>query len=76
MSTCIRQSAASHPKFTSTPTFTFCSPTCPNTCGVVLFVKTYSSFREITIFVRPLKYANMLFRKVNLIDKLPTDLGY
>ena len=46
------------PKFVSTSTFIFCSPLCSNNCGVVFFVKIYFSFREMTFFVRPLKYAN------------------
>ena len=46
------------PKFIFTPTFIFCSPICSNNCGVVFFVKIYFSFREMTFFVRPLKYAN------------------
>ena len=58
MSACIRQTAASHPKFAFTPTFIFCSPICSYKCGVVFFVKVYFSFREMIFFVRPLKYAN------------------
>ena len=30
MSTCIRQTATSHPKFAHNPTFIFCSPICPS----------------------------------------------
>ena len=30
MSTCIRQTATSHPKFAYNPTFIFCSPICPS----------------------------------------------
>ena len=39
MSACIRQTAASHPKFAFTPTFIFCSPICSNNCGVVFLWK-------------------------------------
>ena len=39
MSTCIRQTAASHPEFYFTPTFMFGSPICPNNCGVGFFFK-------------------------------------
>ena len=31
---------------------------CSNNCGVIFFVKIYFSFREMTFFVRSLKYAN------------------
>ena len=57
MSASIRQTAASHPKFSFTPTFIFCSPMCPNNCGVV-FCQNIFRFREMIIFVRPLKYAD------------------
>ena len=60
MSTSIEQIwnlLASRPKFVFSPTFIFCSPICPNNCGVVFFVKIYFSFREMFSFVRPLKYA-------------------
>ena len=57
MSACIRQTAASHPKFAFTPIFIFCSPICSNNCGVV-FCERLFSFREIIFFVQPLKYAN------------------
>ena len=50
MSTCIRQTSASHPKFAFSPTFIFSSPICPNNCGVVFFGKIYFSFREM-IFI-------------------------
>ena len=46
------------PKFVFSPTFIFCSPICPNNCGVVFFVKIRFSFREMILFGRPLKYAN------------------
>ena len=55
---CIRQTEASHPKFAFTPTFIFFSPICSNNCGVVFLEKIYFQFREMTFFVRPLKYAN------------------
>ena len=59
MSACIRQTAASHPKLAFTPTFIFCSPICPNNCGVFFFLWKYILiFREMIFFVRPLKYAN------------------
>ena len=45
-------------KFVFSPIFIFCSPICPNNCGVVFFVKMYFSFRGVSSFVRPLKYAN------------------
>ena len=48
----------SRPKFAFNLTFVFCSPICPNNCGVVFFVKIYFSSREMIFFVRPLKYAN------------------
>ena len=32
------------PKFVFSPIFIFCSPICPNNCGVVFFVKIYISF--------------------------------
>ena len=47
---------ASRPKFVFTSTLIFCSPICSNSCGVVFFVKIYFSFREMTLFVRLLKY--------------------
>ena len=47
------------PKFVFSPTFIFCSPICPNNCGVVFFLKIYFSFGEMSFFVRPLKYANI-----------------
>ena len=50
MSTCIRQTAASHPNIGS--------PICPNDCGVGFFVEICFSFREIIFLVLPLKYAN------------------
>ena len=60
MSACIKQTVANHPKFAFTPTFIFCSPICPDNCGVVFFffVKIHFSFQEIIFFVRLLKYAN------------------
>ena len=58
MSTCIRQTAASHPKFAFTPTFMFGSPICPSDCDVGFFVEICFSFREIIFLVLPLKYAN------------------
>ena len=45
------EDVASRPKFDFTPTFIFCSPICPNNCGVVFFVKIYFSFREIIFLV-------------------------
>ena len=53
-----QKNRASHPKFPFTPTFTFCSPICPNNCGVVFFVTVYFSFWEIIFLVWPLKYEN------------------
>ena len=50
MSICIRQTAASHPKLSFTPTYTFCSPICPDNFGAVFLVKTYFSFREMIFF--------------------------
>ena len=58
MSACIRQTAASHPKFAFTPTFIFCSPICSDNFGVVFFVNIHFNFREMIFFVLPLKYAN------------------
>ena len=46
MSECIRQTAASHPKIAFTPTFIFCSPTCPNKCGVVFLGKYILVFEK------------------------------
>ena len=46
MSTCIRQTAASHPKFAFTPTFMFGSPICPNNCGVVFLWKYILVFEK------------------------------
>ena len=46
MSACIRQTAASHPKFAFTPTFIFCSPICPNNCGVVFLWKYILVFEK------------------------------
>ena len=46
MSTCIRQTTASHPKFAFTPTFIFCSPICPNNCGVVFLWKYILVFEK------------------------------
>ena len=47
MSACIRQTAASHPKFTFTPTFLFCSPICSNNCGVVFLWKDILVFEKL-----------------------------
>ena len=46
MSTCIRQTAASHPKFAFTPTFLFCNLICLNYCGVVFLWKYISVFEK------------------------------
>ena len=46
MSACIRQTAASHPKFAFTPTFMFGSPICPNNCGVVFLWKYILVFEK------------------------------
>ena len=48
MSTCIRQTSASHPKFAFSPTFIFSSPICPNKCSFL--GKIYFSFREMIFF--------------------------
>ena len=45
-------------KFVFSPIFIFCSPICPNNCGVGFFARIYVSLREMTFFVRPLKYEN------------------
>ena len=50
MSTCIRQTVASHPNLSFTPTFIFCNPVCPDNLGVVFLVKIYFSFREMIFF--------------------------
>ena len=34
------------PKFVFFPTLIFCSPICPDTCGVVFFVKIFISFEK------------------------------
>ena len=46
MSACIRQTAASHSKFSFTPTFIFCSSICPNNCGVLLLWKCILVFEK------------------------------
>ena len=46
MSACIRQTVASHPKFSFTPTFIFCSPICPNNCGVLFLWKYILVFEK------------------------------
>ena len=51
MSTCIRQTSASHPKFAFSPTFIFYSPICPNNCGVV-FLRKYILVFEKWFFFR------------------------
>ena len=56
MSACVRQTAASHPKFAFTLTFIFCSPICPDNCGVVFLWKYIFVFRQTIFFVRPLNY--------------------
>ena len=47
MSTCIRQTTASHPKFPFTFTFIFCSPICPNNFGVVFLWKCILVFEKL-----------------------------
>ena len=38
----IHQTNSSEPfKFVFSPTLVFCSPICPDTCGVIFFVKIY-----------------------------------
>ena len=49
MSACIRQTAASHPRFAFTPTSIFCRPICPDNCGVV-FLWKYILFFEKWFF--------------------------
>ena len=34
-------------KFVFFPTLIFCSPICPDTCGVVFFVKIFISFEKL-----------------------------
>ena len=46
MSACIRQTAASRPKFVFPPTFMFCSPICSNNCGVVFLWKYILVFEK------------------------------
>ena len=46
MSACIRQTAASHPKFSFTPTFIFRSLICPNNCDVVFLWKYVLVFEK------------------------------
>ena len=79
MSACIKQTAASHPKFAFTPTFIFCSPICSNNCGVVflwkyilVFEKWFFSFdrSNMQIHIMYLRYFcqhNPLFYHLNLI---------
>ena len=50
MSACIRQTAASHPKFAFTPIFLFCSPMCSNNCGVVFCEKFSFNRSNMQIF--------------------------
>ena len=47
MSACIRQTVASHPKFSFTPNFIFCSPICLNNCGVVFLWKHILVFEKL-----------------------------
>ena len=47
MSTCNRQTAASHSKFAFTLTFIFCSPICPNNCDVVFLWKYSLAFEKL-----------------------------
>ena len=47
MSTCIRQTAASRPNSFSILLSFFCSPICPNNCGVVFFVKICQFLRNV-----------------------------
>ena len=76
MSACIRQTAASHPKSTFTPTFIFCSPICPNNCGVVflrkyvlVFEKLYFSFDRSNMQILTLNITWVVWPHViNLLD--------
>ena len=63
MSECIRQTAASHPKIAFTPTFIFCSPTCPNKCGVVFLGKYILVFEK---WVFSFDRSNMKIFTVNI----------
>ena len=53
---------ASRPKFVFSPTFIFCSPICPNNCGVV-FLWKYILIFDLRYFCRH----NPLFYHLNLI---------
>ena len=47
---------ASRPKFVFSPYFLFCSPICPDNCGVVFLWKYIFVFGQTIFFVRPLNY--------------------
>ena len=74
--TCIRQTAASHPKFAFTPTFMFGSPICPNNCGVVflwkyilVFEKWLFSFDRSNMQIFTVNITRVVWRHVtNIID--------
>ena len=76
MSACIRQTVASHPKFSFTPTFIFCSPICPNNCGVVflwkyilVFEKWFFSFDRSNMQIFTLNITRVVWPHVtNLLD--------
>ena len=67
---------ASRPKFVFSPTFTFCSPICPNNCGVVflrkyvlVFEKLYFSFDRSNMQILTLNITRVVWPHVaNLLD--------
>ena len=76
MSTCIRQTAASHPKFAYAPTVIFCSPICSNNCDVVflwkcilVFVKLFFSFDSSNMQIFTLSITRVVWPYVtNILD--------
>ena len=76
MSACIRQTAASHAKFAFTPIFVFCSPICPDNCGVVflwkyilVFVKWFFSFDRSNMQIFTVNITRVVWPRVtNLLD--------
>ena len=76
MSACIRQTAASRPKFAFTSTFICCSPICPNNCGVVflwkfilVFEKWYFSFDRSNMQIFTMNITRVVWPHVtNILD--------
>ena len=77
MSVCIKQTAASHPKFAFTPTFIFCSPICSNNCGVVflwkyilVFEKWFFSFDRSNMQISTVNITRIVWPHVKNIPDL------